>query len=216
MPVTGAIAKRPPPPAARLVPLMSGLALVAAVTISGWAISEAESTRKARITSSTDQSAAWTVSEGVLQITIQQLGAPITGTFESWTADIAFSTPSNARPNGQVKVTIDISSLELGIVSAQAMGPDFFDAERFPTAVFDARIRASDENYVANGTLTLKGITHPVRMPFLMTIEDGVATMTARHVLNRTDFDIGRSFSDQSQLGFDVTVDIELSARRAP
>ena len=61
------------------------------------------------------------------------------------------------------------ASLTLGSVTSQALGAEFFDAEGFPRAVFAADILAapegSEDSYVAEGTLSLRGVEVPVRCP---------------------------------------------------
>ncbi|KJZ20340.1 cytochrome b/b6 domain-containing protein [Loktanella sp. S4079] len=155
----------------------------------------------------------WMVTEGTIGITITQLGNPVTGQFEDWTSVISFD-PNATGTMGQAAVTIAIGSLQLGSVSGQAMGGDFFDTANFPTAQFTADITAQDAGYVADGTLTIKDISVPVSMPFTLDITDNTAVMSGGLKLDRRDFQIGQSMADDKNLGFDVSVDINLTATR--
>ncbi len=199
-----------------ILPGLAAVIVLAVTVFLGWTTDPTESQRKDRAALQSNQTSSWIVTEGALNITVRQLGAQVAGSFETWTADIDFAVPQGSGPAGQVGVTIDVASLKLGAVSAQALGPDFFDVERFPTARFQADLNATDENYVADGTLTIKDISKPIRMPFVMQVQDGTAQMTASLVLRRDDFNIGLNFTDESQLGYDVIVDIAITAQAAP
>ncbi len=159
----------------------------------------------------------WQVTEGSLEITVDQLQSAVTGRFADWTAAITFDPESTAETLGDVEVTINIASLTLGSITTQALGTEFFSAQTFPTAVFQAPI-TRDENgdYFATGTLRLKGTEVPVRLPFSLSMEGDRTTMSAQITLDRRDFNIGPSYPDESTVGFGVDVDITLSAVRLP
>ncbi len=155
----------------------------------------------------------WTVTDGTLAITVTQLGSAVQGSFGDWTAAISFD-PDGTGVLGDVTTTVAITSLTLGSVTNQAMGADFFNAETFPTATFQADITAAETGYVADGTLTIKDNTIPVALPFTLDIADDTATMTGQLALDRRDFGIGQSMNDETNLGFPVIVDINLTATR--
>ncbi|MFG5380286.1 cytochrome b/b6 domain-containing protein [Yoonia sp. R2-816] len=155
----------------------------------------------------------WTVTDGTLAITVTQLGSAVQGSFGDWTAAISFD-PDGTGVLGDVTTTVAITSLTLGSVTNQAMGADFFNAESFPTATFQADITAAETDYVADGTLTIKDNTVPVTLPFTLDIADDTATMTGQLALDRSDFGIGQSMNDETNLGFPVMVDINLTATR--
>lgn len=160
------------------------------------------------------RSGAWTVESGSLQFSITQFEREVLGRFDTWTADIQFDdlTPKNL-PN-MVKVTIDMGSVSLASLTAQALGPDYFDVQNYPLAVFEAEISQNDEAYLASGTLTLRGITHPVQLPFRLDHDENTAKMTGELRLNRFDFAVGASLTDTSLLGEEVLIAIDLIATR--
>lgn len=211
MPGTGDM---PTPPAQN----HSRLPMIVAIFI--WAVAMTIGTMSAKTTDQ-NQSAAlatvqsdWTVESGELAITIRQLGSDVRGSFANWTADISFEeVPTDGR-HGDVEVTIAIDSLSLGSVTQQAMGGDYFNANDFPTSVFSADILGSESGYIAEGTLTLKGVAVPVSLPFDLTIAGDQATMTGQLTLDRLAFGIGENMPDESSLGFAVIVDVNLIANR--
>lgn len=156
----------------------------------------------------------WVVEDGALDITVTQLGSPVTGTFADWTAAIRFDESIEAGTAGSVDVTVAIGSLTLGSVTAQAMGPDFFNAEAFPTAQFVADIERGPDGYAAIGTLTIKDAAMPLTLPFTLDVTDGIARMSGRTAVDRRDFDVGAaSQPDETNVGFGVEITISLSAR---
>ncbi len=156
----------------------------------------------------------WQVEDGTLSITVQQFGSGVTGQFAGFAPEIVFSeTPVNGK-HGTVRVEIAISSLTLGSVTEEALGADYFAADRFPSAVFEADIVGADTGYLADGTLSLRAVSMPVTMPFDLTIDGDIATMTGQTTLDRRDYDIGAGQTDDATLGFSVAVDVALTARR--
>jgi len=159
----------------------------------------------------------WAVQEGTLAITVTQMGSQVEGSFADWTAAIAFDPDAPGAVKGDVEVQIAITSLTLGSITSEAMKPEFFAAEEYPTASFAADIRdAEGENaYLADGTLTLKGTEQPVTLPFTLQLDGDTARMEGSVTLDRRDFGIGtENYDDESSVAFDVQVNVALTATR--
>lgn len=217
----GASLPQPPAQSHSLLPLLAALLVWAGALGGGAAIGviggkQATGTAAPVVASEPGGGAAgsWAVQSGTLGISVVQMGSAVTGSFGEWNAVINFEEPAAPGPAGDVEVTIAIPSLELGSVTGQAMGADYFDSANFPTAVFQAEIEKLEEAYQAEGTLTIKDQTVPVTLPFSLDLEGDTARMTGALSLNRLDFGIGKSLPDESSLGFAVDVTVELEARR--
>ncbi|MGB7316887.1 MAG: cytochrome b/b6 domain-containing protein [Planktotalea sp.] len=156
----------------------------------------------------------WTVETGTLTLSITQFGSEVTGSFEDWTADITYAAKESPGSHGTVRALISIGSLTLGSVTGQALGPDFFDASTHPTAQFNAELVYQADGYIAEGALTIRGITVPVRMPFNLTVEGETADMKGRLLLDRRAFNIGDNMPDEGSLAFAVNVNVALRATR--
>ena len=153
--------------------------------------------------------------EGEIAITISQFGSQVTGSFEEWTSTISFD-PAPAEVMGSVETIVSIGTLSLGSVTSEALGPSYFDAAIFPTATFTADIKPDGENFVAEGTLTIKDVTMPIAMPFTLDLADDVATMAGSVTLNRIDYAIGATAQpSEANLAFGVDVTVALTAQRA-
>ncbi|WP_424979570.1 cytochrome b/b6 domain-containing protein [Leisingera sp. S232] len=224
----------PPAQAHSLLPLLAALAVWGAVLGGGAAIgvygghdhshvqSDGQSDGHAAEGAAAPVAAAaapaagsgWAVQSGTLGIAVTQMGSVINGSFGEWAAVISFVDPAAPGPAGRVEVTIAIPSLELGSVAGQAMGADYFDSARFPTALFTAEIEKLAEGYQATGTLTIKGQAVPATLPFDLDLTGDTAVMSGGLTLNRLDFGVGKSLADESSLAFAVDVMVELEAQR--
>ncbi|HBD91197.1 MAG TPA: cytochrome [Gemmobacter sp.] len=165
-------------------------------------------------TPATATASSWQVTEGALAFTVQQMGAAVAGSLPNWTAEISFDeTPVDGR-HGHVTVKIDTTTLTLGSVTEQAKAADFFDVANHPGAVFEADILPAASGYAAQGTLTLRGVSVPVVLPFTLTLNGDSAQMTGALQLDRRDFGMGASYGDEKTVGFGVDVAVTLTAKR--
>lgn len=159
----------------------------------------------------------WTVQDGEIAFTVTQLGSPVQGRFANWTAAIDFrQTADDQGSFGATDVTIAMDSVTIGSVTSDAKTAAYFDVANHPTARFTADIRAGEGTaaYLADGTLTLKGISLPVALPFTLQIEGDTATAQGSVTLDRRNYTIGEGQNDAATLGFDVEVTINLTATR--
>ena len=187
--------------AALLVP--NGEAVAANVAPAEGAVASAETTGN------------WRVTEGTLGLTVRQMGADVTGSFATWSADIRFDEVATDGSHGRVSVTIDTASLTLGSVTKQALEAEFFDVATHPTATYTAQILPAPNGYIAKGMLTLRGATQPIDLPFTLEITGDQARMVGTVTLDRRDFGMGPSYGDEASVGFAVVVAIDLIANRA-
>ncbi len=153
----------------------------------------------------------WQVESGTLAITVNQLGSDVGGRFNDWTAAITFDETAEG-VMGNVEVTIAIPSLTLGSVTAEALKPEYFNAEAHPTATFTADITRTDTGYVATGDLTIKESSVPVELPFDLRLDGDRAEMTGGLTVDRRDFGIGPEA--ESSVKHPVEISVGLTATR--
>ena len=116
-------------------------------------------------------------------------------------------------------VTVDLASVSTGDADRDATLPDkeFFNVGEFPNAHFVTRqFRRSGDQVIAEGNLTIKGISKPVDLVVAFESRDAGGTMDISTRLNRLDFDIGSGeYADTSTIGNEVTIKahLELSPR---
>ena len=144
-----------------------------------------------------------------------QVGAPFTGRFDRFEAKVDFDA---AKPEaGHATVLVDLASARTGDAQRDEALPqkDWFDVKTANQARFEA-IRFVDKgrgDYEAVGTLTIRGVSRPLTLPFHMTRDKGQAHATGHVGLIRTDFGVGQGpWASGQWVGLDVGVDIDLVA----
>jgi len=119
-------------------------------------------------------------------------GVLFTGTFSDFQTQLSFDPQNPAE--GQLEVTIALASANSGNNDRDStlQGSAFFNTNEFPQARYSATgFRAlGDNQYAADGTLELRGVSKPVTLTFTWT--DGPQPLLEGHALvNRLDFDVG-------------------------
>ncbi len=157
--------------------------------------------------------------ESELRFVGRQQGAPFTGRFESFSAEVDFD-PGNPQA-GRIHAEVDVRSADSRNRDRDEymQARDFFYSRKYPTATFDTlSIAAADDGdgYQARAKLTLRGKTREVTMRFsFLVAEDGAAALSGVVLLNRLDFGIGQGeWRDTSEIGNEVRVEIELRLER--
>lgn len=144
---------------------------------------------------------------------------PVDGRFGKWSAAIIFDPA--ALDASSVKVSIDMASATTNNADVQAElpGTDWFSVATHPTATFNAtRFRhVSGDRYSAAGTLSLRGVSRPMTVPFTLKISGDVATMTGSATIDRTLFGVGQGeWAGTGDLPAAVAVTIAIKADRKP
>ncbi|TAN04479.1 MAG: polyisoprenoid-binding protein [Rhodanobacteraceae bacterium] len=132
-----------------------------------------------------------------------------TGQFRRFTAAIDYDPADLAQ--AKFDVTVDIASLDTHMAERDhaALGADFLDAAKFPKARFvtTAFHESANGEVLADGTLTLRGITKPVTLTVKFVPHGTSATLDVTAQLKRLDFGIGAGqWADPSMIGDGVTV----------
>jgi polyisoprenoid-binding protein YceI len=77
-------------------------------------------------------------------------------------------TLDRAARNGTVEVTMDMSSISLGLeaLESHVRGPDFLDVGKYPTATYRGKLTGwqGDRPTAVEGELNLHGVTRPLRL----------------------------------------------------
>ncbi|MBI1331082.1 MAG: polyisoprenoid-binding protein [Alphaproteobacteria bacterium] len=161
----------------------------------------------------------WTVdhAKSKLGFTILWDGHPFTAVFGDWTADITFSPDDLAHASADV--TIKTGSMDSGDPDTDdsVKGAYGFAVDAFPTARFKAtNFSRKGKGYEASGTLTIRGISKPIALPFLLTISGDMAHVTGMAKLLRTDYSVGTGeWAADKPAAREVRVTLDIIATRA-
>lgn len=161
--------------------------------------------------------AQWTVDheKSRLGFTATQNGSKVNGAFESWTAEIDFdpAAPGTAR----IRTVINLSSAATGEpqVDGQITGEAWFHTAEHPQATFEATSARQREDgvYEADGSLTIKGVSVPVTLPFTLEIDGDTAKAKGEIEILRDKWSVGEGIPE-STVGTAVTVNFEVTAQK--
>jgi polyisoprenoid-binding protein YceI len=132
-----------------------------------------------------------------------------------------FDVRFNSRPDNPqaatLNVSVDLLAADMGDPDMNAVlaDPAWFHSERFAEAIFssDTMIVRAPGEFVATGTLELKGNAKPVSVPFTWEQSEELARLRGATTLQRTDFDVGTGeWSSGDSIGLEVrlTFDVQL------
>lgn len=164
--------------------------------------------------------AQWTLDKAHsrLGFSATQVGAPFTGQFGKFDTSIDFDP---AHPEtGHVVVTVDLASAHTGDTQRDEALPqaDWFDTAKAATAQFEAShfVAKASNAFEAPGTLTLRGVSKRLTLPFTLTVSGDTAHAVGHVQIMRTDFGVGQGqWSSGDMVGLQVGVDFDVMATRA-
>lgn len=163
------------------------------------------------------QSRSWCLIDDQSQITFtgRQTGRTFQGHFNQFSADIVFD-PDNLAASS-VTVTIEMASVDAGDKDRNEALPnaEWFHTEKYPTATFTAdQFRHTDAtSFNARGSLTIRGITNAITLPFTLGISDDLARAKGAVTIDRRDFSIGQGmWTSDRWVAYPVEIGIDVAA----
>jgi polyisoprenoid-binding protein YceI len=145
-------------------------------------------------------------------------GEVFTGHFSRFTTTLSFDPQQLEQ--ARLEVTIPLASATTANPERDStlQGGDFFSSATFPQARYSAsKFRhLGDNRYAADGTLTLRNVSHPVTLTFTWT--DGVAPILAgKATVQRLDFGVGSGdWADLEMIPNAVAVSTRVNLQAAP
>ena len=162
-------------------------------------------------------SGTWSVlpDESTLGFVATYNGVEVTGSFANWTSSITFDPQELDAARATVEIDMASYAISDAYLQAQAEGSDGFALASFPAATFESTsFRQNGSTYVMDGTLTLRGVSVPLSIPFSFERDQDTARVSGVATLDRTAFGIGAAGApDESWLKKAVSVRFELRAR---
>ena len=161
--------------------------------------------------------AEWTVDHDASELAfkVRQGDKLISGKFGSWDAAIDFDP--KAPESATIKVNVDTASVstEDGQMGKTLTGDAWLDTGAFEHATFTSNevVATGEGSYDAVGTLTIKGISMPMTLPFTLTIDGDTAKARGGSSLERQDYKIGGDV-DEATLDGTVKVEFDLVAKK--
>ncbi|HEY9131557.1 MAG TPA: YceI family protein [Dyella sp.] len=140
-------------------------------------------------------------------------GQSFDGSFGKWTATITYD-PAKLNTS-KFDVEVDLASVKTGDNDRDSAlpGSDFFNVAKFPKAHFvTTGFHQNGNQVVADGNLTLRGVTKPVSLNVTFKPQGNGATLDVSGTVKRLDFGVGGGeYADTSVIGPDVKVNAHLT-----
>jgi polyisoprenoid-binding protein YceI len=173
------------------------------------------------ITSAAAAPAKWNVDQArsSLRFEVVVNGQKVSGKFKAFGALIVFDPKDLA--HSSAKITIDMTEAKSGDATRDAMllKPDWFNVLDFPQAIYQttAFVAKGGNAYEVQGTLTLKGVSKPITLPFTLVIKGNTAVAKGATTLERLQFNVGqgKDFQGPTPVALSVKVMVNVTARRA-
>ena len=139
-------------------------------------------------------------------------GASFDGSFGKFTAAISYDAAKLA--TSKFDVEVDLASVKTGDKDRDGAlpGADFFNVAKYPKAHFvTTAFRQNGAQVIADGNLTLRGVTRPVSLNITFKPAGAGATLDVSGTVKRLDFGVGSGeYADTSVIGADVKVNAHL------
>ena len=153
-----------------------------------------------------------------LTFEVRQADAPLKGGFGGYEASVCLD--DNDPDSNSVSVSVDLATVSTGITELDEAlrGGDFFAVDRWPTATFESDSVTADGQgaFTASGTLTIRGHSKPLEVPFEFEAsgdgETATATATGDTRIRRLDFGVGQGeWSDTKWVGDEVEIRFDVN-----
>lgn len=139
-------------------------------------------------------------------------GSSFDGHFNKWTAAISYDATKLA--SSKFDVTVDLATAKTGDNDRDSAlpGADFFNVAKYPQAHFvTTAFHQQGSQVIADGMLTLRGVTKPVSLNVVFKPQGNGATLDVTGTVKRLDFGVGGGqYADTSVIGPDVKVTAHL------
>jgi polyisoprenoid-binding protein YceI len=164
---------------------------------------------------------AWTTAPASsrLNFTATQAGGEFDGQFRRFHADIAFDPADLAGSHFRVVIETASADTQEKERDTTLAGSDFFAADRWPTATYEAGqfVTSGPGQFEARGKLTIRGITRdvPVTFAFKPAADGRSASLTGGTTIRRLDFGVGQGqWQDTQWVGNEVRIRFELVLKK--
>ena len=169
--------------------------------------------------SASAQAATWTIdtAKSHLGFTGSENGSAFKGSFGKFVGTIVFD-PANPTA-GHADVIIQTGSASTGDQQKDGAlpGSDWFAVDKYPQARFVATSFTANgpSAYAAVGTLTIRGVTQPMTLPFTLGITGSQAKADGTVQLIRTNFGVGQgAWSTAQYVALQVSVSFDIIAEK--
>ncbi len=192
-------------------------ALVAVASTASPAFAQTPAVKAKAASAKTAQS--WTIDprQSRIAFSTRWAGQAVNGTFGQWSGTINFDPANLAASKAVVQIQTGSARTGMKEPDDNLSSADWFDARRFPTARYETTaIRATAPGrFVADGLLTIKGVSYRLSLPFTVAITGNTASMSGQATLDRMTLKLGmESDSDAEWVARETLVTVSVRATK--
>ena len=164
------------------------------------------------------QSWAIDTSQSTIGFSATAQKAAFDGNFNEFGGEIAFD-PENLS-GSHVRIEVNVASVSTGSDSRDGylMDAAWLNEKEYSQAVFEAdQFSKTDNGYVAEGILTMRGVSLPVSFPFTLSISgegaDRVAKAAGSFSINRLDYGVGEGdWASEKTASHQIEIAVSITA----
>jgi polyisoprenoid-binding protein YceI len=165
------------------------------------------------------QPATWTVdkAQSTVGFAGKHIGMDFSGKFGTWDATILFDPADLAHSSAKVVFQMASAKTPDETETETLAQEEWLNVAKFPTGTFTSTqiSSAGGNNYVAKGTLAIKGKSLPASLSFSLTVSGNSATMKGTSTVDRTAYDIGTSSDPNgTYVSKDIAITVDLVAKK--
>lgn len=150
---------------------------------------------------------------------VNWIGAKVTASHEGGFKEFDGAVSVEGGKLTNVKMTIQTASLftEPDKLVGHLKSADFFDVQKYPTAMFEASkfeevTDTAGNTHMVTGNLTMLGKTNGVTFPAKISVADGMVTASADFKINRKDWGINYAGQADNLIRDDVRIMLDITA----
>ncbi len=163
---------------------------------------------------------AWEIipSESNIGFTGTQNGAPVKGSFKTFTGDIQFDPKQLASSSVRIEVNMASLATPYSDLTDTLITSDWFNVSAFPKAIFTAKefAQIGEHQFQAKGELSIRDKKVPVMVVFnLEPLANDKDRVVGMFTVKRTDFGVGAGeWSSTKEVKDDVDIDFVITASK--
>ncbi|WP_051295809.1 YceI family protein [Eisenibacter elegans] len=155
----------------------------------------------------------WKVKQSSVTFHIRNAGLRVEGSFSNLKAQLSFEPSQLAQSTIEASIPSNTINTGIAMRDKHLRAADYFDVDKYPTITMKSQSfkALGGQKYSGVFTLTLKGTSKTVTLPFSFRPQEKVAVFEGELTLNRRDYNIGGS---SLTLSNDLTVFIRIEAEK--
>jgi polyisoprenoid-binding protein YceI len=136
---------------------------------------------------------SWQAKQANISFVIKNAGLQVDGSFSGFTGQVKFNPDKPELSVLEAEVKVQTISTGIGMRDNHLRKQEYFHAEKFPFISMKSKSikKGGSSGYVGIFSLTMKGVSKDVEVPFSFTQTGGNAQMQGNFEINRRDFKVG-------------------------